>query len=264
MLRHHSARGKMTESQLFDDIVRDRPRGFDARSFGRALRIIERVLGHRYDRPSAVTRIACEIGAEIIEGLRAPGAALGTVDLAGRHETSRTPIRDALMLLEKEGLIEMPPRRKARVATIALSELGDIYRVRAALFEAIVADVVQRATPEDQAALARTMAEMRAAAAAGDLSGFVWSNVDFYALLSATSRNRTAARLVESLLLRTLRYRRRSLSLPGRMHSSLDRHAQILDAIAQRDTALAKALIRSNHLHALRALEEAEAEGPAS
>ena len=257
MMGHAVRAHDMTEGHLFEHTVRDRPAGFDAGSFEQALRILERVLGHRYDRPSAVTRIACEIGAEIIEGLRAPGETLNSVDLATRHETSRTPIRDALMLLEKEGLVEMLPRRRARVATIALSELGDIYRVRAALFEAVVADVVSRAAPEDVEALHETVSRMKAAAGKEDLSRYVWANVDFYTLLLIASRNRIAAQLIDSLLLRTLRYRRRSLSLPGRMQRSLATHVQILDAVERHDERLAMALIRSNHLGALNALERA-------
>ncbi|SPJ24577.1 GntR family transcriptional regulator [Palleronia abyssalis] len=249
------------EANLFERVTRDRPRNFDASSFDRALLILQRVLMERYDRPSLVTKIACETGAEIIEGLRAPGDELNSVDLATRFKTSRTPIRDALMLLEKEGLIDMLPRRRARVATPPIEEIGEIYRVRAALFETVASDVVSRATEDDIALLAGLIDAMADAERRMALPDYVWANVEFYTALSNIGRNRTAARLIDSLLLRTLPHRRLSLSLPGRMARSLKTHAQILDAVTQRDETLARALIRSNHLSALEALQKAAAEG---
>jgi hypothetical protein len=71
----------------------------DARSFARAEAVVRRIVAERHDRPSLVSRIACEVGAEIIEQLRQPGDDLNSVELSRRYHTSRTPIREALMLL---------------------------------------------------------------------------------------------------------------------------------------------------------------------
>ncbi len=87
-------------------------RDHDPRSFARAEAVVRRIVAERHDRPSLVSRIACGIGAEIIEQTRLPGDDLNSVELSRHYRTSRTPIREALMLLEKEGLVDVPPRRR--------------------------------------------------------------------------------------------------------------------------------------------------------
>jgi DNA-binding GntR family transcriptional regulator len=227
----------------------------DERSFARAQDIIRRVVAERHDRPSLVSEIACDIGAEIIEGLRLPGDDLNSVELSRRYSTSRTPIREALMLLEKEGLVDVPPRRRPRVATLEVDEIREIYRVRAALFELIAADVAKHASSADIATLRAPLADLERTYRAGDLNGFVWANVDFYDRNTQLASNRTVKRILDSLLLRTLRLRRLSLSLPGRMQQSFDDHNRLVKAYEGRDYTLAAALMRSNHINALAALE---------
>jgi DNA-binding GntR family transcriptional regulator len=71
--------------------------------------------------------IACEIGAEIVEGAIAPGSDLNTVELARRYQTSRTPVREALILLENEGLVDIEPRRRPRAHAHSIDEVQEIY-----------------------------------------------------------------------------------------------------------------------------------------
>ncbi|MBT9290375.1 GntR family transcriptional regulator [Prosthecodimorpha staleyi] len=227
----------------------------DLKSLARAQALVTRIVAERHDRPSLVARIASETGAEIIEGIRRPGDDLNSVELSKRYRTSRTPIREALMLLEKEGLVDVPPRKRPRVASPALAEIREIYRARAVLFEMIAADVAAAITPEGLQALREHFAAMEAAHREGDLNGFVWANVDFYELNTQLANNRTVKRILDSLLLRTARLRRLSLSQPGRMARSFDDHARLIKAYEDGDPQLAAALIRSNHINALAALE---------
>src|SRR5688572_24453802 len=96
-------------------------------------------------RDSLVGKIAAEIGQEIAEGRLAPGAELNSVDLAARFGSSRTPVREALMLLEKEGLVEIPPRRRPRVARIDPNEIEDLYAIREALNELMIRNFIDHA-----------------------------------------------------------------------------------------------------------------------
>jgi DNA-binding GntR family transcriptional regulator len=241
-----------------DTALKSRPatrRIADQRSFACAQAVARRIVAERHDRPSLVARIACEIAAEIIEGLYLPGDDLNSVELSRRHRTSRTPIREALMLLEKEGLVDLPPRRRPRVATLAVEEIREIYRARAELFELIASDVARFATNADIASLRVPLEAMERAYSGNDLNGYVWANVDFYDRNTQLANNRTVKRILDSLLLRTLRLRRLSLSQPGRMQRSFDDHVRLLKAYEDRDANLAAALIRSNHINALAALE---------
>jgi DNA-binding GntR family transcriptional regulator len=224
-------------------------------SLARAQAIAGRIVTEHHDRPSLVSRIACEIAAEIIENERLPGDDLNSVELARRYKSSRTPIREALMLLEKEGLVEVPPRRRPRVASLTLKEVRDIYRVRAALLEFIAADIARAAPAEAIATLQPMLAAMKVASRAGDVNAFYWANVDFHENNSEIADNRTVKRIIDSLLLRTLRLRRLSLSQPGRLKKSFDDHERLVRAYEARDPNLAAALIRSNHMAALAILE---------
>ena len=86
------------------------------------------------------------------------------------------------------------------------------------------------------------LGEMEQAARSNDLNGFVWANVDFYDRNTQLAENKAVKRILDSLLLRTLRLRRLSLSQPGRMQSSLDDSTRLVKAYEDRDANLARAL----------------------
>ena len=81
---------------------------------------------------SLVDHIVEDIAPQIIVGRLPPGADLNSVDLARRYASSRTPVREALLTLQREGLVEIPARRRPRVALVTLDQVRDIYQVRAA------------------------------------------------------------------------------------------------------------------------------------
>ena len=230
-------------------------------SFLNAVLVVRRIVAEHHDRPSLVSRVACEVGAEIIENIRGAGEDLSSVELAERYETSRTPIREALMLLEKEGLVRIPQRRRPHVAVLDIAEVREIYRVRATLFGTVASDVASTRTDEDIAIFHEILARLQQAHDAHDLSAYLWANVEFYNCLTITAKNQTAKRILDSLLLRTLRLRRLSLTLPTRRDKSMAHHLQLMSAIEDQDDSLAEALIKSNHLHALGSLEQLFADG---
>ena len=155
--------------------------------------IIRRVVSKDDDRSSLVDDIACVVGAEILEGLRRPGSDLNSVELARRFRTSRTPTREAVVILEKEGLVEILPRRRPRVADLSISEIREIYRVRAAMLGLIAAEVARLATDAEIAELRAILREMERADAAGDRDGYYWGNVGFHERFADLARNKTLA-----------------------------------------------------------------------
>jgi DNA-binding GntR family transcriptional regulator len=137
-----------------------------------------------------------------------------------------------------------------------MEEVREIYQARAALFDLIATAVARNASTGDIATLRAPLSEMERAFHDEDLNAFVWANVDFYDRNTQLANNRTVKRILDSLLLRTLRLRRLSLSQPDRMQASLDDNARLLKAYENRDARLAAALISSNHMNALAALEK--------
>jgi DNA-binding GntR family transcriptional regulator len=80
--------------------------------------------------PTSTTRAYDELRAAILSGELQPGAPLRTAALAERHGTSRTPVREALVMLENEGLVDLEPRRGAVVRGFATDDLVDLYELR--------------------------------------------------------------------------------------------------------------------------------------
>lgn len=226
-----------------------------AQSLAQARRVIRTIVAAGHDRPSMVAQIASEIGAEIVEAAIAPGHDLNTVDLARRYHASRTPVREALMLLEREGLVDIPPRRRPRAHAHTMEEVREVYVTRTVIFELIATEVAGRATPEDIAQLDGIIRRMKRAAEQGDVAAFTWLSVEFHDTDTRISRNNTAKRIHDSLLLRTLAIRRLSLSQPERMLKSLEDHIQLVKAYQVNDPNLAGAILRANHTAALQAIE---------
>ena len=226
-----------------------------ADSLARAQEVIRGIVASRYDRPSLVADIACEVGAEIVEGIIAPGQDLNTVELARHYGSSRTPVREALILLESEGLVDIPPRRRPRAHVPTMTEVREIYRTRTVLFELMATDSAQCATEADIEVLNRIVERMRRAVETDDVVEYAWLSVAFHDRDTAMSGNGTAKRIHDSLLLRTLSMRRLSIGQPGRLQKSLEDHTQLVKAYAAHDSNLAGAILRANHISSLAGLE---------
>jgi DNA-binding GntR family transcriptional regulator len=220
---------------------------------------VTRFVLDRYDQPSKVSEIAGIIGLEIIEGERPPGSQLDSVSLAAHFETSRTPVREALMVLEKEGLVEMPPRKRPFVSRPDLVEIRENYEIRAALMGIVMARVAERGSDQELRDLRLLFARMQSAAKEDDPDAYFWANVAFHERATLISSNSLLGRILGSLYLRALRYRRLGLSLPGRRERSVEDHARLMRALEERDIDLATALMRSIINTALFAVEHHKA-----
>lgn len=89
-----------------------------------------------------------QLRADVISCKLAPGAEIREAELAARFDMSKSPVRDALMRLEREGLVITLPRQGYRVAPVALGDVLDMFHLRAALERACIERIVLRATDE--------------------------------------------------------------------------------------------------------------------
>jgi DNA-binding GntR family transcriptional regulator len=214
-----------------------------------------RVLGRDTRTPSIVDDIVLAIGTDIIEGRLMPGDDLNSVELARSFGSSRTPVREALLTLEREGFVELSARRRPRVAPLGMQEVRELYELRIALYGVVSRAVVEHATAADLDRLQAIQDGLHAAAEADDVDGYFWLNVSFRNTESAIARNNTLSRLLDGLGLRTLQLRHLSLSLPGRLTPSLSDHERLLKAYRDRDADLAVALTQSLVRRGLQAIE---------
>jgi GntR family transcriptional regulator, rspAB operon transcriptional repressor len=97
--------------------------------------------------------VYAELRADVISCRLAPGTEIREAELAARFDMSKSPVRDALMRLEREGLVITLPRQGYRVAPVSLADVLDMFHLRAALERACMERIVERASDEQLTAL---------------------------------------------------------------------------------------------------------------
>ncbi|MDF2444539.1 MAG: hypothetical protein JWR01_2742 [Subtercola sp.] len=221
--------------------------GIEARGEQRApaLDMLLKLLDSGERTNSLAIEIAAAVALDIIEGALGPGADLNSVDLANRFATSRTPVREALGLLEREGLVEMTARRRPRVAELSPQQVAGIYALRGTLHALVARRVARVATDVQLDRLAELLGAMETAERAGDTNAYFWAVFEFQEQVNTVADDGILARTVSSLGLRVLQLRHRSLSIEGRMVPSLLDHTRLLRAFRERDADLASAITTS-------------------
>ena len=190
--------------------------------------------------------IARQLRAAIIEGRLPPGARIRQEALAQRFGTSRIPVREALNLLESEGLVVLVPHSGARVARLEFAELTELYRIR----EALEPLAIRESTPlltDVQLTELRELAE-RVEQSAGEPHEWLECDRAFHVGSYAAAPLPRVLTLIESLWNTTQQYRRAYLgTLDVRQLELVDaEHRLILDALERRDAEEAETLQRSH------------------
>ncbi|MGH9211694.1 MAG: GntR family transcriptional regulator [Acidimicrobiales bacterium] len=186
---------------------------------------------------------------EIMEGRFAPGAHLPENELAERLGVSRTPIREALGRLERDGLV-VATSRGMGVRERSPEEILEIYEARIMLEAAVARAAAQRRSATDIVRLDGLL--KRSTTLAGDdPSEMARSNLTFHEAVWGASHNATLADLLMRLNVHLTRYPATTLARAGRWKEALAEHAQIVGAIKRGD-ADAAADIASTHFRAAR------------
>jgi DNA-binding GntR family transcriptional regulator len=183
---------------------------------------------------SASTRIAEHLRSAILAGEIAPGARIPQEQVAERFGTSRLPVREALRILEAEGLTEHLPNRGARVPRLDMHELDVVYQMRERLEPLALAESVPHLTADH---LARLEDVQRRIEANTDVGVFLALDREFHLLTYTGCRTEQLTSMVTRLWNTTQPYRRAFVSLggPGRMWVVNAEHRLILDALERRD-----------------------------
>ncbi len=199
----------------------------------------------RIDDDMTVVKIFESLRDRIVSGAIAPDSLINSVEIAQRFGTSRTPVREALMLLSKYGLITMAARRRPRVAPVSVKGIQDLYALRTAL-HAYISEAIVRGAPDDALqALRQDAAQL--------LSDFDDQSTDAHltsveAYLSTEVRlsgNAVVQDVLESLQWKISWFRRAgSMSRTQLKVLAFDR-VRVADAYLDRDARLAEALNRS-------------------
>lgn len=175
----------------------------------------------------------------IIRGEVRPGTRLVSSHLAAQLGVSRTPLREALQLLEVEGFVTRGPNGVFEVTDLADGDLEELFLLRAQL-EAIVARYAAvRATPRDIADLENALIRMEDSSREGSLTDSEMLGAEFHSLLKRCARLRFTSMQLDVLSGHVDRYRVRAFNQPGRPRFAVNEHAEILACIKRRDGAAA-------------------------
>ena len=173
----------------------------------------------------------------ILTGELAPGERLMEIHLANQFGVSRTPVREAIRMLEQEGLVTLRPARGAVVASISAESVKDVLEVRRALDVLCARLACKRISDEDLKALrnACDAFEKKASESAPDISEIAASDVAFHDIILEATGNRRLKQLVNNLSEQMYRYRYEYLKDSDIYGQLIREHRAIYDAISSRD-----------------------------
>lgn len=209
-------------------------------------RAIEPIEGSRLTLAAQVVE---RIRQAILDQSLPPGSRINQYKLAEALNVSLVPVREALKVLESEGLVSITPRRGAFVTEISLSDLDELYFARKLLEGEAIALACPLLTDADFAALAELMRCMRASTDSGDIRAFMQGNRDFHMRIYAAAGNRYLLQTIEKLWEHSELYRYRYMFVLRNADSVHDEHDQIVAACRAGDAERARALIHAHIWH---------------
>jgi DNA-binding GntR family transcriptional regulator len=184
-------------------------------------------------------KIYADLRAELVSLQRLPGEPISEVGLAAAYGFSRTPVREAVLKLADEGLVEIFPQSGTFAARIPLAALPEAIVIRKALEETSARLAAERATRSQAIVLRALLQRQREASLAGDRSGFHQADEAFHGAVAAAAGHCGIWTLVEQVKVHVDRYRRLTLPQEGRMARAIREHAAIAAAIESGDGARA-------------------------
>lgn len=165
----------------------------------------------------------------ILRGELTPGEPISQVKLAERLGISRTPLREALRMLEREGLIQSEPNRRVRVPPLSLEDLEQLYANRIVLEALAVRLTVPHLTEAELARLGTLLGEMEEHGGGHDLERWAIPHREFHDLLRAHAGARVQ-RLAREVADHSERYHRVHMAEPRSWSSAAVEHAAIVAA----------------------------------
>lgn len=183
--------------------------------------------------------IRLQLADEIVDGRLAPGMQLDEKGLACRFGVSRTPIREALRLLETSGLVELKPHRGCFVKELSPELLHEMFVAMAELEAACAGLAAVHMTLEERKGLQALLEELAEIMRSGDPQRYHVHNEIFHSAIYSGSHNGYLAALTLQTRQRLAPFRRAQFRTLGRLQKSQQEHVGIVNAIlrGQRDEA---------------------------
>ena len=191
-------------------------------------------------------QIAARLSERIVSGAYAPGQRIMEQAVAAEFEVSRGPVREALRLLEKDGLVIILARRGAQVTNPTIEEVNEIFDIRAMLNG--LRDRLIAESPQRDALLPLIEEDINHLIEAAELPGngdeYIETVTRLNRLLTQAAGNRRLQTILGSLAVQTVRYTRLGLSSANRRRQSVRHWQGLLQAIREGDGDAAERIAR--------------------
>jgi DNA-binding GntR family transcriptional regulator len=171
-----------------------------------------------------------------------PGTRLVMREVANQYRASDIPVREALRMLERDGLVETVPYRGARVTTLTAKEVEETYFIRSQLESIATGLAAERITDAELAELDRLMNEMRVAVDTQDGPAFSDLNLEFHRTIVASCGNDMLRELTMDIWQRHSGFQRVFRMVPERLGISQREHEGIMAALRAHDAERASRL----------------------
>jgi DNA-binding GntR family transcriptional regulator len=207
----------------------------------------------RIGRPRGATvasKIYSDLRTQLVSLQRRPGEAVSEAEIALSYGVSRTPVREAILRLSDEGLLEIFPQSGIIVSRIPIAALPEAIIIRKALEETTARMAAERATSSQVMVLHAILERQREADATSDDDDFHQADEMFHATIAEVAGFPGIWKLIQQVKMHVDRYRRLTLPQTGRIAQVIAEHQVIVAAIEARNPAAA-GIAMATHLERL-------------
>ena len=209
--------------------------------------MIEDDLGLVIEQPLSIReQVYKRISELIVSGRLAPSERIAENKLAMQLGVSRTPVREALHILEMEGFLEAIPRVGYKVKEIRWEEVEEICEIRKVNETLAARWALERITPEELSSLEDNLDAAEAEVKSGTTKRFIDRDADFHEILVRASGSQRLIEICQILRRHMRRYRVESLSKPESVMRAIESHRHILERLKERDAAAVEEVIRDH------------------
>jgi DNA-binding GntR family transcriptional regulator len=207
--------------------------------------VFEQSWGADFDpKRSIATQLYRRLRGSILTQKLAPNTALSEKDLAAQFGVSRTPVREALIKLADDGLVDVLPQRGTFVAPIRIAEVIEAQFIREALEIAVIRRVAAAPTPALLAQLDEALRQQQTAVDTRDLDTFLQLDENFHKAFCDYCELPRGWKVIQNVKGQLDRIRYLSLPEPGHLAILLDQHRQVVEAVRAGQPDLAAAQLK--------------------
>jgi DNA-binding GntR family transcriptional regulator len=200
----------------------------------------------KIERGALSEKVASTLRRAITEGKLVPGEHLPEVWLSKQLGVSRAPIREALRILEIEGLVEIILQKGARVRELTPKDIESIYELRSTLDSLAIRLAIQYLEEKDFSYLAKLLHRMKSYVEKGDSDSYRRLNNEFHDFFYQKSQNKWLCDVNTGLMNHIMRLRLLSLSEPDRLKQSYKDHIKIVEAVKRNKNAEAEEIAKKH------------------